>query len=129
LGFLDLVCLFTPLLLPPFHSLDRTLIHLLLLGTIVYQFTAVGKKVIVDGISWRFALLGVLNSIYVQLWASHHYVVAFIFALFVSSTVTVSFFLFAYLPSSILHFGRGAGVFDVVHPSVTSYYTDMIRRC
>jgi hypothetical protein len=94
-----------------------TLIHLLLLGTIVYQFTAVGKKVIVDGISWRFALLGVLNSIYVQLWASHHYVVAFIFALFVSSTVTHIYYIvkkqhapsttadeiFVHLPFSLWH--------------------------
>jgi hypothetical protein len=54
-------------------SLYRSLIHLLLLGTIVYQFTPDGKKVIIDGISWRFPLLGLLNAIYVNLWASQHY--------------------------------------------------------
>jgi hypothetical protein len=63
---------------------------LLLLGTIIYQFFPAGKSVIIDGISWRFPLLGILNAIYVNLWAGHHYVVAFIFALFVSSAVTVS---------------------------------------
>jgi hypothetical protein len=68
----------------------RALIHLLLLGTVIYQFFPSGKTVIIDGISWRFPLLGVLNAIYVNLWASHHYIVAFIFALFVSSAVTVS---------------------------------------
>jgi hypothetical protein len=51
------------------------LIHLLLLGTIIYQFTPEGKKVIIDAISWRFALLAVLNAVYVKSWASRHYVV------------------------------------------------------
>ncbi|KAF8556932.1 hypothetical protein OG21DRAFT_1475780 [Imleria badia] len=101
----------------PWVFLIWTLIHLLLLGTIVYQFTAPGKKVIIDGISWRFALLGALNSIYVNLWASHHYVVAFILALFVSSTVTHIYYtvkkhhtplntgdeIFVHLPFSLWH--------------------------
>ncbi|KAH7098289.1 hypothetical protein BKA62DRAFT_713651 [Auriculariales sp. MPI-PUGE-AT-0066] len=64
------------------------LIHLLLLGTIIYQFTASGKAVVIDGIGWRFPLLGVLNSIYINLWAHEHYIWAWIFALFVSSTVS-----------------------------------------
>jgi hypothetical protein len=77
------------------------------LGTVVYQFFPTGKRVIIDGISWRFPLLGVLNAIYVHVWATRHYVVgmhvvsslvaatligiftAFIFALFVCSAVTV----------------------------------------
>jgi hypothetical protein len=44
------------------------------LGTIIYQFTPEGKKIIVDGISWRFPLLGLLNAVYVNLWASNYYV-------------------------------------------------------
>lgn len=52
----------------------RSLIHILLLGTIIYQFFDDGKLVIVDGISWRFPLLGLLNAIYVNLWASQHYI-------------------------------------------------------
>ncbi len=51
------------------------MIHLLLLGTVIYQFTPEGKKVIIDGIHWRFALLAVLNAAYVKLWASGHYAV------------------------------------------------------
>ncbi|KZV83231.1 hypothetical protein EXIGLDRAFT_701780 [Exidia glandulosa HHB12029] len=65
-----------------------SLIHLLLLGMIIYQFTAGGKSVVVDGISWRFPLLAVLNTIYVNLWAHGHYIPAFVFALFVSSAVS-----------------------------------------
>ncbi|CAL1708106.1 unnamed protein product [Somion occarium] len=48
-----------------------SIIHLLLLGTIIYQFTESGKQIIIDGISWRFPLLGLLNSIYVNFWKFH----------------------------------------------------------
>jgi len=101
----------------PWAFMIWTLIHLLLLGTIAYQFTAAGKKVIVDAVSWRFPLLGILNAIYINLWSSHHYIVAFIFALFVSSTVTHIYYvvkkhhtpsglgdeLFVHLPFSLWH--------------------------
>lgn len=52
----------------------RSLIHLLLLGTIIYQFFEGGKQVIIDEISWRFPLLAVLNAVYVNLWVNHYYV-------------------------------------------------------
>ncbi|EGN96248.1 hypothetical protein SERLA73DRAFT_185893 [Serpula lacrymans var. lacrymans S7.3] len=101
----------------PWAFLIWTLIHLLLLGTVIYQFTASGKKVIIDGISWRFPLLGILNAIYVNLWATHHYVIAFILALFVSSAVTHIYYIvkkhhapsttgdeiFVHLPFSLYH--------------------------
>lgn len=99
----------------PLHSsaalahLHRSLIHILLLGTIIYQFFPAGQKTIIDGISWRFPLLVILNAIYVNLWSTNHYILgkyspsrpnsfphislpAFIFALFVSSAVTVCYF-------------------------------------
>ena len=57
------------------HPLHRSLIHILLLGTIIYQFFPGGKKVIIDGISWRFPLLGILNAIYVNLWSTNHYII------------------------------------------------------
>ncbi|THH19406.1 hypothetical protein EW146_g1743 [Bondarzewia mesenterica] len=101
----------------PWAFLIWSLIHLLLLGTVTYQFFPAGKRVIIDGISWRFPLLGVLNAIYVNLWASHHYIIAFIFALFVSSAVTHIYYivkkhheatsvgdeLFVHLPFSLYH--------------------------
>ncbi|KAL1756282.1 hypothetical protein FB107DRAFT_248382 [Schizophyllum commune] len=101
----------------PWAFLIWSLIHLLLLGTVVYQFFPAGKRVIVDGISWRLPLLAVLNAIYVHLWASRHYIVAFVFALFVSSTVTHIYYivkkhhspqatadeLFVHLPFSLYH--------------------------
>ncbi|TFL04807.1 hypothetical protein BDV98DRAFT_562866 [Pterulicium gracile] len=94
-----------------------SLIHLLLLGTVIYQFFAKGKEVIIDGISWRLPLLGVLNAVYVHTLVSRHYIVAFIFSLFVSSTVTHIYYvvkkhhsaqslgdeLFVHLPFSLYH--------------------------
>ncbi|KAI0310762.1 hypothetical protein OF83DRAFT_1153853 [Amylostereum chailletii] len=101
----------------PWAFLIWTLIHLLLLGTVIYQFFPNGKRVIVDGISWRLPLLGVLNAIYVNLWAAHYYISAFILALFVSSAVTHIYYvvkkhhepanlgdeLFIHLPFSFYH--------------------------
>ncbi|KAH9055881.1 hypothetical protein EDB83DRAFT_2391693 [Lactarius deliciosus] len=101
----------------PWAFLIWSLIHLLLLGTVVYQFTPDGKKVIIDGISWRFPLLGILNAIYVNLWASKQYVLAFVLALLVSSAVTHIYYvvkkshsptnladeLFVHLPFSLYH--------------------------
>ncbi|KIY43285.1 hypothetical protein FISHEDRAFT_78630 [Fistulina hepatica ATCC 64428] len=101
----------------PWTYLIWSIIHLLLLGTVIYQFFPRGKEVIVDGISWRFALLGVLSSIYVNLWIHAHYTWAFIFALFVSSAVTHIYYvvkkhhspqsvadeIFVHLPFSLYH--------------------------
>jgi uncharacterized membrane protein len=95
-----------------------SLIHLLLLGTVIYQFTSAhAKAVIIDGISWRFAVLGILNAVYVHLWATHHYVIAFVFSLFVASAVSHIYYivkkhhspestadeLFIHLPFSLYH--------------------------
>ncbi|KJA27702.1 hypothetical protein HYPSUDRAFT_34828 [Hypholoma sublateritium FD-334 SS-4] len=101
----------------PWAFLIWSVIHVLLLGTVIYQFFPNGKKVIIDGISWRFPLLGILNAIYVNLWATHHYIVAFVFALLVSSAVTHIYYivkkhhlseswgdeLFVHLPFSLYH--------------------------
>jgi hypothetical protein len=95
-----------------------SIIHLLLLGTIIYQFTSIHAKVVViDGISWRFPLLAILNAIFVGVWAHQHYIAAFILSLLVSSTVTHIYYvvkknhspealgdeLFVHLPFSMWH--------------------------
>ncbi|KIP11518.1 hypothetical protein PHLGIDRAFT_27792 [Phlebiopsis gigantea 11061_1 CR5-6] len=101
----------------PWAFLIWSVIHVLLLGTIIYQFTEAGHRTVIDGISWRFPLLAVLNVVYVSLWASRHYIIAFVFALLVSSAVThiyyivkkyhepssVSDELFVHLPFSLYH--------------------------
>ncbi|TDL17793.1 hypothetical protein BD410DRAFT_831285 [Rickenella mellea] len=104
-----------------------SLIHLLLLGAIIYQFFPQGKRVIVDAIAWRFPLLAVLNAIYVNVWSRQHYVVAFIFALLVSSTVTVrSAFPFC-IRRGLTHvrfFGSVRFLFAVFHSVRFGSYTD-----
>ncbi|KZP05667.1 hypothetical protein FIBSPDRAFT_842826 [Athelia psychrophila] len=103
----------------PWAFLIWSLIQLLLLGTIIYQFTDNGKTVIIDSISWRFPLLGVLHIIYMNLWANCHYIPAFIVLLFVSTVVTQIYrivkehnappsslrddLLFLHLPFSLYH--------------------------
>jgi len=95
-----------------------SLIHFLLLGTIIYQFTSVhAKSVIIDGISWRFPLLAVLNAVFVTVWAHQHHLAAFILSLLVASTVSHIYYvvkknhssestgdeLFVHLPFSMWH--------------------------
>ncbi|KAJ8076970.1 hypothetical protein AAF712_000539 [Marasmius tenuissimus] len=101
----------------PWAFLIWSVIHILLLGTVIYQFFASGKRTIIDGVSWRFPLLTVLNAIYVNVWAKHHYIVAFVLALFVSSAVTHIYYIvkkhhssqstadevFIHLPFSLWH--------------------------
>jgi len=101
----------------PWAFLIWSLIHLLFLGTIIYQFCDAGKRIIIDGISWRFPLLVVLNAIYVNLWTGKHYIFAFIFSLLVGTSVTHIYYivkkyhaaqttndeLFVHLPFSLYH--------------------------
>ncbi|KAG8863569.1 hypothetical protein FRB96_008309 [Tulasnella sp. 330] len=70
-----------------------SLIHLLLLGTVVYQFFDNGKKVIIDAINWRLPLLILLNTCYINLWGHGRYILAFIFSLLVSSTVSHIYYI------------------------------------
>lgn len=76
MGFLDLVHYPHPS--PWYRHLPvRFLLSVLSFGGthLDSRFTKAGKKVIVDGISWRLPLLGVLNAIYVNLWATQHFIV------------------------------------------------------
>jgi len=65
-----------------------SLIHLLLLGFIFYQFTDAGKKVTIEGIGWRFAILGILNAAFVSLWAAGLYIPAFVVSFLVAAAVS-----------------------------------------
>jgi hypothetical protein len=94
-----------------------TLIHLLLLGYLFYQFTNAGKALIIDGIGWRFPVLAVFIAIYVHVWATGHYIWAFIVSLFVNSAATHIYWvikrdhkagswadeIFVHLPFSLAH--------------------------
>ncbi|KAI0818986.1 hypothetical protein BC629DRAFT_1435764 [Irpex lacteus] len=60
-------------------------IHFLLLGTLLYQFTENGCRIVVKAISWRFFVLMEANALYLYLWYSHLYSWAFC-----ASTIVVS---------------------------------------
>ncbi len=55
------------------HSFRRPAIHFILLGTLLYQFSENGHRIVVKGISWRFFVLMVANALYLYLWYSHLY--------------------------------------------------------
>jgi len=95
-----------------------SLIHLLLLGTLIFQFTPRGTEIIINSISWRFALLGLFNSVYIFFWSRHWYILAFVLSLLVSATVSQIYYmvkkdhnskegwgeeLFIHLPFSLYH--------------------------
>jgi len=123
----------------PWAFLIWSLIHLLLLGTLGYQFTPSGKLIIIDGISWRFPLLCLLNAAYVSLWARQQYAIAFVFALLVSSTVTHIYYVvkkfhtaqslgdefFIHLPFSLYH---GWSVFLVVLTAFEALGVDKLKH-
>lgn len=97
---------------------ELTLLLSLLLGMLVYQFTDAGKAIVIDRIAYRFAVLGLLNSIYVYLVKHGWYVTAFIVALLVAAAVSQIYYiinrdhtardgwaseLFVHLPFSLYH--------------------------
>jgi len=55
-----------------------TLINALLLGTVVFQFTDAGLESVIEGIGFRFAIIGVLNGLWASLYHHGHYIIAFI---------------------------------------------------
>ncbi|GAA5968830.1 hypothetical protein JCM8115_006467 [Rhodotorula mucilaginosa] len=93
-----------------------TLIDILLLGYVIYQFFDDSAEA-VHGIGWRFAIIGILNAIFVHVFVTGHYIVAFIFAGLVAASVSTAYYslaahhhsrslgdtLFIHLPFSLWH--------------------------
>ncbi|KAI0086365.1 hypothetical protein BDY19DRAFT_1093435 [Irpex rosettiformis] len=77
----------------PWSFLIWSLIHFLLLGPIVYQFTENGHRTIIEGISWRFPFVAVLNALYVHAWTRGYLITAFILSLFVSSVISHIYYI------------------------------------
>ena len=118
------------------------IIHFLLLGTVIYQFTSPrAKAVVIDDISWRFPLLAVFNTILVAFWVNEDYIFAFALSLLstatawhiyvtveeITSPITWSDKLFVHLPFSVWRAGTNVvvlltafqafGVDAVEHPA------------
>lgn len=111
-----------------------TVINVLFLGFVVFQFFPAGIHC-VDVIGWRFAGIGILQAIWIHLFIKHHYVVAFIFSLFVAMLVshvywdlknhhapeTWSDIAFIHLPFSFFH---SYLIFLVVLSAFTAFGVD-----
>ncbi|GAA5837461.1 hypothetical protein JCM11251_002113 [Rhodosporidiobolus azoricus] len=88
----------------------------LLLGYVIYQFVDSSHDSI-HGVGWRFPLVAVLNAIFVHVYVTGHYIVAFIFAILLASSVSTIYYslsahyrprnlgdaLFVHLPFSLWH--------------------------
>merc|ERR1719487_1822575 len=93
-----------------------TLIDILLLGYVVYQFFDSSAGAI-HGVGWRFPIIGVLNAIFVHVYVTEHYIVGFIFACLVAAAVSTAYYnlaahhparslgdtVFVHLPFSLWH--------------------------
>jgi len=65
-----------------------TVIHVLLFGTVIYQFFPQGQLVVVDTLGWSFAIIALVNTAFLHLWIERLDLFAFIAALVVSSLLT-----------------------------------------
>lgn len=105
-----------PLVRPETRALLTS--YSLLLGMMFFQFTEAGKAIVIDRIAYRFAVLGLLNSVYVYLAHRGWYVSAFVVSLFLAAAVSQIYYiinrdhssrdgpateLFVHLPFSLYH--------------------------
>jgi len=100
----------------PYAFYVWTIINLGLLGFVILQFFDVGYELVVEHIGWRFAIVGILNAVYAHLYATNHYIVAFVVIIFLASSISHVYWslrthppsnvyqtLFVYLPWSLWH--------------------------
>ncbi|KAG8991269.1 hypothetical protein FRB93_002845 [Tulasnella sp. JGI-2019a] len=94
-----------------------TVIQILFIGSIIYQWSDRGKKIIIDGLSWRLPVIFLLNTTYLHFWIHSNLFPVFIFAIFANVAVTNAYYilktkhhpkniydeLLVHTPISILH--------------------------
>jgi hypothetical protein len=75
----------------PFGLSTWALIDFLLLGYNVFQFWDESSD-IVNGVGYRFSTVAILNTVFLNLYATQHYIAAFVFALLVYSSVSTVYY-------------------------------------
>jgi len=95
-----------------------SIVHILLLGYLIYQFFPAAESLILKKISWRFPILALLTSVYVNVHNHGEWVVSFIFALLMFAACTdlllkinehdndpkdINDILWVYLPFALYH--------------------------
>jgi len=69
------------------------IIHFLLFGTMIWQFSANGAAKFVQPLSYRFIALGLLSSLWVNLWLSQSYILALLASLAVAAVASESYYV------------------------------------
>ncbi|KAI7884259.1 hypothetical protein K492DRAFT_174176 [Lichtheimia hyalospora FSU 10163] len=69
-----------------------SLIHLLLLCFVAYQWTSDGEEAVVNGVGWHFVVAALLNSLWFSLLESHHPILGFIVSILLLVSVSVTFY-------------------------------------
>ncbi|KAF8551162.1 hypothetical protein OG21DRAFT_1513135 [Imleria badia] len=77
-GLGDKQTYFTP---APWSFVIWPVIHFLILGGCIYQFSHQGSSIFVDQVGWKLPLLQISNAIYVRSRSNHRYRYAFIWIL------------------------------------------------
>jgi hypothetical protein len=72
------------------------LIQFLLGGFVIYQFFSSNPEVVVDGISWHFIGVILLNSLWLFLWQTDHLILAWIVVLITSSQISYIYYTIKY---------------------------------
>jgi len=112
-----------------------TLINALLAGMLVLQFFDAGFEPVIEGVGWRFLIIGVLNGIWASLFHHGHYILGFVFAILLALAVSTVYWdmknrfppknttsaIFVSLPFSLWH---AYAVFLVVLTGFTAFSKD-----
>ncbi|KEI42432.1 uncharacterized protein L969DRAFT_84289 [Mixia osmundae IAM 14324] len=72
--------------------------NLLLLGFIIYQFFEAAHEPVIEGVGWRFVIIGLLNAIFVHFEATGHHIVALVFIALTTASVSHVFFELRTIP-------------------------------
>ncbi|ORY95673.1 hypothetical protein BCR43DRAFT_564507 [Syncephalastrum racemosum] len=94
-----------------------TAIHILLGGFVIYQWFEPAHEPAIHGVGWHFVISVLLNAAWLALLKSGHFIIGFIFVLFVASSVSFVFYnleknfpaaswydkLFVHAPFSLWH--------------------------
>ncbi|KAI8987304.1 hypothetical protein BDF20DRAFT_849349 [Mycotypha africana] len=94
-----------------------TLIHILLGGFVIYQWFDAAHEAAIHGVGWHFVISVLLNSAWLWLLRSGHFIIGFIFVLLTAASVSCVFYkltkdypssnwwdkLFVHAPFSLWH--------------------------
>jgi len=70
-----------------------TVIQVLFIGTMAYQWTDRGKAIVIDALHWRLAAVFALATVHLHLWYHSQWLASFIFIVALSAAVTNTYYI------------------------------------